>query len=196
MITGTGGSPLNFQKKKYCGHPRGLGDIACCLCMLNGVAVRIKPSLVSTVSQRPRQRYGYSTPVVDSARDERCLFYLYTIASLRRLLVCTRAIRRTCMASLVFWQHVQTNVNATVFRVRLSLSNYCLHHTSTIVLKWTPLATPLVCKLMQQLPALKRGKSYFFAALWCPLTDNSTFKRSCRILEMFAHNRAYHRHCQ
>ena len=45
-----------------------------------------------------------------------------------------RAIRRTCVASLVFRQYVETNVNATVFRagLRLSLSNYCLQHTSTI----------------------------------------------------------------
>ena len=45
-----------------------------------------------------------------------------------------RAIRRTCVASLVFRQDVETNVNATVFRagLRLYLSNYCLQHTSTI----------------------------------------------------------------
>ena len=45
------------------------------------------------------------------------------------LLVC--AIRRTYVVSLVFRQHIETNVNVTVFRVRLSLSNYYLQHTST-----------------------------------------------------------------
>ena len=50
------------------------------------------------------------------------------------------------MASLVCLQHVETNVKATGFRVRLSLSNYCLQRTSTYyrprrkhMSKWTPI---------------------------------------------------------
>ena len=57
-----------------------------------------------------------------------------------------RSIRRTCVASLAFRQHVETNVNTTVFCVRLSLSNYSVRHTSRRlqVSNWTPIATPLV----------------------------------------------------
>ena len=52
-----------------------------------------------------------------------------TCMSQRHCDVCwfTRAIRRTCVASLVFRLHVETNINATVVLVRLSLSNYFLH---------------------------------------------------------------------
>ena len=168
-----------------------------CLCSLNGVAVRIKSSLVKTVSQRPRHRHR---PL--SRRLDRCdrmiqnesrysnggnvrlftaatctsqckLRSLRTHARLSSLLYSFREyslaldcngvfaikafiaiapatnaayyidynvtaglrapfIRRTCVVSLVFRQHVETNVNPTGFRARLSLSKYCLQHTSTI----------------------------------------------------------------
>ena len=75
----------------------------------------------------------------DSARGIRCFFYL----DHSDFCWFARAIRRTCVVSLVFRRHVEINVNATFFRVRLSLSNYFLQHTS-IVSKWTPLATPVV----------------------------------------------------
>ena len=63
----------------------------------------------------------------DSARDIRCLVYLDCD-------VCwfARTLRRTCVVLLVFRQHVEINVNATVFRFFLSLSNYCMQHNSNI----------------------------------------------------------------